>query len=180
MKMKCSKCGGIFEGPVDACPHCGVKFKKPEAPKAEEPKPAAPAPEKAPEQPKVEANVPATTDAPVEEGKKAKKVEPDTGSYWDGHLIQLIGWRLLTGFVAIITLGIMVPWGVCKLHGWYCKHRVYDGYRLTFDGKTGQLIGNWIKWVLLSIITIGIYAFFVPMKIEAWKAKHTHLVPDEK
>ena len=122
MKMRCSKCGVVFEGPVDKCPNCGVVFKKPAAAPAANP---APAEESKPGNSVVVNVYNGNTNngnAPAEEVKK---------SYWDGHLIQLIGWQLLTGFLVLITLGIMVPWRVCKLHGWHCKHSVYDGYRLT-------------------------------------------------
>lgn len=97
-------------------------------------------------------------------------------STWDGHLIQLIGWRILGFFVTLCTIGICYPFVLCWIEGWYCKHRVIEGHRMHFDGNGAQLIGNWIKWLLLSIITLSIYAFFIPMKLEAWKTKHMHLV----
>ena len=144
MKMKCPKCGEVFEGPLDSCPKCGAKFKNSAS----------------------KENVP----APV----KAKE------SYWDGHLIQLIGWCILGSLLTIITLGIMYPWFLCRLQAWHCKHTVLDGYRLTFDGHAGQLIGNWLLWLLLTIVTLGIFSLWIPMKIEKWKTKHTHLIPDNK
>ncbi len=94
-------------------------------------------------------------------------------SYFDGGLLQLIGWYILGGLVTCFTLGISYPWALCKIYGWKINHTVVEGKRLRFDGKAVQLFGNWIKWLLLSIITFGIYGFWVGIALEKWKAKHT-------
>ncbi|MBR4830153.1 MAG: DUF898 family protein [Bacilli bacterium] len=95
-------------------------------------------------------------------------------SYFDGGLLQLIGWKLLGGLITIFTLGICYPWAVCKIYNWEVKHTVINGRRLEFDGKAIQLFGNWIKWELLTIITLGIYGFWVKIKLKKWITKHTH------
>ena len=87
-------------------------------------------------------------------------------SYFDGGLLQLIGWKLLGGLITTITLGICYPWAVCMVYGWEIKHTVINGKRLDFDGTGGQLTGNWIKWLLLTIITVGIYGFWVGIKLK--------------
>lgn len=97
-------------------------------------------------------------------------------SYFDGRLIQLIGVRLLSLLVSVITLGIAVPWSVCFARKWEAKHTVIDGKRLVFDGTGMQLFGNWIKWLLLTIITLGIYSFWVGIAMKKWIVKHTHTV----
>lgn len=97
-------------------------------------------------------------------------------SYFDGGLLQLIGWRILGALVTVFTLGICYPWAVCMVYNWEVKHMVVDGKRLYFDGSAMQLFGNWIKWVLLSIITLGIYLFWIRISIIKWKVKHTHFV----
>lgn len=97
-------------------------------------------------------------------------------SYFDGGLLQLIGWKILGGFITFITLGICYPWAVCMEYKWEIKHTVINGHRLRFDGTALQLFGNWIKWLLLTIITIGIYGFWVSIAIKKWKTKHTHFV----
>ncbi len=58
---------------------------------------------------------------------------------------------------------------------WNYKHTLYDGKRLSFDGKATQLIGKWICWLLLSIVTLGIFSLFIPKKLMNWKVKHLHL-----
>jgi len=94
-------------------------------------------------------------------------------SYFDGKLLQYIGWCLLGGLVTAVTLGICYPFAVCFVESWKAKHTVIEGKRLKFDGNGGQLIGKWICWILLCIITLGIYSLWIPIKLEAWKVKHT-------
>ena len=94
-------------------------------------------------------------------------------SYFDGGLLQLIGWSILGGLVTALTLGICYPWAICMIYRWEAKHTVINGRRLKFNGTAMQLFGNWIKWVLLTIITLGIYAFWLNIKLIKWKTKHT-------
>lgn len=94
-------------------------------------------------------------------------------SYFDGGLLQLIGWRILGALITILTLGICYPWAICMIYRWEAKHTVINGHRLKFTGTAWQLFGNWIKWVLLTIITLGIYGFWLNIKLIKWKTKHT-------
>ncbi len=94
-------------------------------------------------------------------------------SYFDGGLLQLIGYRLLGGIISICTLGICLPWAYTMLYNWEAKHTVIEGQRLQFNGSAVGLFGNWIKWFLLSIITLGIYALWVQIKLKKWIVKHT-------
>ena len=75
----------------------------------------------------------------------------NNNSYFDGGLLQLIGWKILGFIITIITLGICYPWAVCMIYRWEAKHTVINGRRLIFDGTALQLFGNWIKWLLLTI-----------------------------
>ena len=74
-------------------------------------------------------------------------------SYFDGGLLQLIGWKILGFLVTFFTLGICYPWSVCMIYGWETKHTVINGKRLGFDGKAIQLFGSWIKWFLSIVFT---------------------------
>ena len=94
-------------------------------------------------------------------------------SYFDGGLLQLIGWKILGGLVTVCTLGICYPWAFCMVYRWEAKHTVINGRRLKFTGTATQLFGNWIKWLLLTIITFGIYGFCLNIKLVKWKTKHT-------
>lgn len=94
-------------------------------------------------------------------------------SYFDGGLLQLIGWRILGILVTLCTIGICYSWAVCMVYRWETRHTVIDGRRLEFDGTALGLFGLWIKWWILSIITLGIYGFWVYISIRKWKVKHT-------
>lgn len=94
-------------------------------------------------------------------------------SYFDGGLMQLIGWSLLGGLVTIVTLGFCYPWAVCMIFGWKINHTVIEGKRLHFNGTALSLLGNWIKWLFFCYITLGIYSFWVGITLEKWKVKNT-------
>lgn len=95
-------------------------------------------------------------------------------SYFDGGLLQLIGWKLLGIIITFCTLGICYPWACCMIYNWETKHTVINGKRLAFDGKAMQLFGNWIKWLILTLITLGIYSFWLNISLKKWKIKHTY------
>lgn len=96
-------------------------------------------------------------------------------SYFDGGLLQLIGWRILGFLVTVCTIGICYPWSVCMVYGWETRHTIIDGHRLSFNGTALGLFGLWVKWWILCFITCGIYGFWVCISIRKWKAKHTFL-----
>lgn len=97
----------------------------------------------------------------------------ETKSYFDGGLLQLIGWSIVAFLITAFTFGICYPWALCLLYGWKVEHTVIEGKRLKFDGTGMQLFGNWIKWFLFCVITLGIYSLWVGIALEKWKAKHT-------
>ncbi|MBO5138259.1 MAG: hypothetical protein J6B89_01295 [Bacilli bacterium] len=95
-------------------------------------------------------------------------------SYFDGGLLQLIGWKIIGVLITILTLGICYPWAFCMVYSWEAKHTVIDGKRLYFDGKAIQLFGLWIKWLIFTVITCGIYALWINISLKKWKTLHTH------
>lgn len=99
---------------------------------------------------------------------------PNSISYFDGKLHQLIGWRILGWIITFISFGLLFPWATCMVYAWETSHTVIDGRRLRFDGNGGELFLNWIKWFLLTLLTLGIYGFWLEIKVRQWKAKHTH------
>ncbi|RDX02577.1 DUF898 family protein [Listeria kieliensis] len=94
-------------------------------------------------------------------------------SFFDGGLLQFIGWTLLGVLVTVFTLGICYPWALCMVYGWKINHTVVEGKRLKFNGSAFGLFGHWIKWFLLTIVTLGIYSFWLSIKLEDWKVKNT-------
>jgi len=97
-------------------------------------------------------------------------------SYFDGTLLQQIGWSLLMILLTVCTCGLGFPWAYCLLLKWQTKHTVVDGRRLVFDGTGGQLFGKWILWSLLTLITFGIYSFWLGIKMKQWVTSHTHFM----
>lgn len=95
-------------------------------------------------------------------------------SYFDGGLLQLIGYEILGFLVTVCTLGICLPWAYTMIYDWEAKHTVINGERLHFDGTAIGLFGNWIKWLLLTVITCGIYGFWVGIKLKKWRVAHTY------
>lgn len=102
------------------------------------------------------------------------KKEIRTDSYFDGSLIELIGWKLLSFLITIISFGIAAPWGACMIYSYQINHTVYNGKRLKFEGTGGDLFVNIFKWVLLSIITLGIYTLFIPVRKTKWVISNIH------
>ena len=102
------------------------------------------------------------------------KKEIRTDSYFDGSLIELIGWKLLSFLITIVTFGIGAPWGACMIYSYEINHTVYNGKRLKFEGTGGDLFVNIFKWVLLSIITLGIYTLFIPVRKTKWVISNIH------
>ena len=114
-----------------------------------------------------------------EEVETYQEVEPikkkiRTDSYFDGSLIELIGWKLLSFLITIVSFGIAAPWGACMIYSYEINHTVYNGKRLKFEGTGGNLFVNIFKWVLLSIITLGIYTLFIPVRKTKWVISNIH------
>lgn len=97
----------------------------------------------------------------------------ETGSYFDGGLLGLIGVNILTFLLSVITFGLAYPWLICMKLNWVTSHTVIEGRRLRFIGTGLSLFGNWIKWLLLTIITFGIYSFWLVIKVKQWEIKNT-------
>lgn len=95
-------------------------------------------------------------------------------SYFDGGLLQQIGYAILGALITMFTLGICFPWAMCMQYGWKINHTVIQGRRLRFDGKATQLFGKWLLWMLLCVITFGIYSLWLGIALEKWRVKHTH------
>jgi len=104
---------------------------------------------------------------------EATNVAESKNSYFDGGLLELIGWLIVGSLITTFTLGICAPWAWCMVTGWVINHTVIEGRRLQFNGSAVSLFGNWIKWWLLCIITLGIYSFWVGIALLKWTTKNT-------
>ena len=102
-----------------------------------------------------------------------------TDSYFDGGVLDLIGWRILAFFITAISLGIAAPWAKCMLYSYQIRHTVYNGKRLKFEGTGGDLFVNIFKWVFFSIITLGLYTFVIPVKKTKWVISNIHFEDED-
>ena len=48
-------------------------------------------------------------------------------SYFDGGILDYIGYSILAVLICGLTLGIATPWAVCMMQNWKTKHTVVDG-----------------------------------------------------
>lgn len=151
-KYKCPKCGHISDEKVERCPNCNVKFKYPEDQEKKEESALAKA-----EIAKAEANLPAELNS------------SDAPSYFDGRVIQWIGWKLLGALITVITLGICYPIAYGWIVKWECKHTVVKGYRQNFNGVAASLLPRWILWEFLTLITLTIFGWWTPIRLAKWK-----------
>ena len=122
-----------------------------------------------------------TTDYYFEKGRQIEQkdwsglIENNGEGGFDGMLLQKLGWIILGFVITVCTFGIGFPLAYIWVLRWQYKHSLYDGRRLSFDGKALQLVGKWVYWIVLSILTLSVYAFFIPKKLLQWKASHLHI-----
>lgn len=186
-KYRCPKCGETFRGEQEVCPKCGTTLhyrKKEEIKEENEAKIVQKFNFEDPDIIKHEDKIPETQliqDEDKEEKQEAKavptKVDVNVAlkngdSFFDGRLIQIIGWGLLAGLLTIVTAGIALPWAVCMIYRWEIKHTIVQGHRLKFTGKGGQLFGRYLLWFLLMILTVFIFSLWVGIFFKKWKTKH--------
>ena len=187
-KFRCPRCGAIFEGKTDRCPRCNVLFKfnkddedSPEYAIAErrEDKKQEPAVVQQ-EEPKPEVKVVVVVkEVPVVVEKAIIPEKTDENTYFDGKMIQWLGWTLLGFLVTIVSIGFLYPLAMVWLAKWEAKHTVINGYRMKLEANPWSLVGRWILWELLSFITLFIFALWIPTKLAKWKVKRMHLEFDK-
>ena len=106
--------------------------------------------------------------------EKAGIADPEKSKF-DGSGLELLGYKLLTVLVSLLTCGIATPWMICKICRWRIGHTVINGKRLTFTGNGASLLGHWILWEILSVCTCGIYTFFAHVALRRWELSHTYI-----
>jgi len=108
-----------------------------------------------------------------------KKSQNKNESYYDGKVIELIGYNLLRIIITILTIGFAKPWADCMLYNYKINHTIINGQRLKFAGSGSNLFVQKFKWAFFSIITLGIYAFVVPLKKIEWIISNMHFEDKE-
>ena len=69
-----------------------------------------------------------------DEVQVAKKVER-TDSFYDGKLLEIIGYSILSYIITIFTLGLASAWAEKLLIAYNVEHTVYNGKRLWISTK---------------------------------------------
>ena len=100
-------------------------------------------------------------------------------SYFDGKLLDLMGWNFLRIVLTVRTLGIGYAWGECLYLKYKLGHTVLNEKRLKFEGDGSQLFVENFKWSFLTLITFGIYGFWVPVKRINWVVSNIHFEDEE-
>lgn len=101
-------------------------------------------------------------------------VDSEAKSEFTGSAVDFFFRVILAAIVAVITLGIALPWVFVSLFKWEAANTVIGGRRMAFDGTGMQLFGRWLLWCLLSVVTFGIFALVLPVYVMRWKISHTH------
>ncbi|MFV8751405.1 DUF898 family protein [Nannocystaceae bacterium ST9] len=88
----------------------------------------------------------------------------------------------LVGYLlTLITLGIYMPWFICKIQKFFADNTAIttdDGseYRPRFDGTGGDLFVTFLVGYLLTMITFGIYMPWFICKLNKWFAQNTKIL----
>lgn len=98
-----------------------------------------------------------------------------TDSFYDGKLLEIIGYRILSFLITLVSFGIASAWGDKLLIAYDVEHTVYNGKRLKFNGTGADLFVQKLKWIIFSIITLGIYALWLNINVTKWYTKNTHI-----
>lgn len=97
-----------------------------------------------------------------------------SNSKFDGSVLGYIGIYLLYGFLAMISLGLAIPYAICKIASWYISHCTIDNRRLEFEASSLELFGKMLLWFFLTLVTLGIFSLWVPIKLIKWIVANIH------
>ncbi len=88
------------------------------------------------------------------------------GQYFPTVFIHLM-------ILGTFTLGIYIPWALCRLWRLKASHTKIRGKDVSFTGRGGDLFILTLIQGLLTLVTIGIYAPWAVSKILKWKMDNT-------
>ena len=135
---------------------------------------AEPVVEEKVETPVAEATVVEGPTTIYEEVEVKHKEYLESESTFDGKLIELIGYNILSFIITIFSLTIASAWGKCLVMSYKVNHTIVNGRRLKFEGTGASLFVNRLKWIFFTLITFGIYAFWIPIKQKKWELSNIH------
>ena len=95
---------------------------------------------------------------------------------FSGTVLQIFLFCLWMPIVAVLSLGLAMPFLVCIIMRWVCDNSVVSGKHYRFTGSAGDLFGTWIKWLLLSLVTFGIYSFWAARNMIRWVVGNIEMI----
>ncbi|MCX8058150.1 MAG: YjgN family protein [Spirochaetes bacterium] len=93
---------------------------------------------------------------------------------------NLLWINLVNFFLILITLGLNIPWAICRYNRWYYRNLSINDKRFKFVGKGSELFPLYFVVSLLSIITLGIYIPFGYCKIMKWLASKVEIIDSDE
>jgi tetratricopeptide (TPR) repeat protein len=93
-----------------------------------------------------------------------------TGTGGQLFVIIIVHFILLTG----ITLGLYLPWAVCKFFSWRAQNTLVGGTPSQFTGTGGALFMFFLLHLLiLPLLTLGLYYIYGTYRLYAWREERT-------
>lgn len=74
-------------------------------------------------------------------------------SYFDGGLLQFIGWSIFGFIVTTISFGILFPWAYTMLYTWEAEHIIING---KMNDSACRLISNELNNINDRFYAIGV------------------------
>lgn len=98
---------------------------------------------------------------------------------------QLFGTVFVGGLLTLITLGIYMPWFICKLQRIFAENTKilannFEMGSTSFHGAGGELFGKMFVGAILSVLTLGIYGAWFQVNMVKFFMGNTQVVVDRK
>jgi uncharacterized membrane protein YjgN (DUF898 family) len=97
-------------------------------------------------------------------------------SKFSGTVLFVFLFSIWAPILAIISLGLALPFIECTAIRWICDNSVIGGKHYKFKGTAMGLFGRWIIWYLLTIITLGIYGFWSTRNQIRWTIENIEMI----
>ncbi len=110
----------------------------------------------------------------------AQVIQPRFAGQGGDLLVTMIVGYLLS----MVTLGIYLPWFICKLHAYLAASTRIEGtprgtLQLEFTGKGGDLFVTGLVGLLLTIVTIGFYGPWFLVNLTRFFTANTHAIASD-
>lgn len=87
--------------------------------------------------------------------------------------------KIISIFICVFTLGIGLPYALCRLKKWEKAQTYINGYRLEFTGQAKELFFKYVFYYLLIFLTLGIFSFFMPKYLYEYIANNQKIADNQ-